>query len=41
MNIESLKTGEVFPDQLYGWSTKTVLAALLLLMILKSRYGGA
>lgn len=40
MTIAELKSGEAFPDQLYGWNTKTILAALLVLMVLKIRYGG-
>lgn len=35
--ISKLRTGELVPDQLAGWSTKTILASLLLLMVLKAR----
>lgn len=33
--ISRIKTGELFPDQVMGWSTKSILIALLILMILK------
>ena len=33
--VGQLKSGEIIPDQMFGWSTKTVLAALLLLMLFK------
>ena len=30
-----LQSGELFPNELFGWSTKTVLAALVVLLLLK------
>ena len=33
--VGKLQAGDFFPDQLFGWSTKTILAALLLLMLFK------
>lgn len=33
--VEQLQSGEIIPDDIYGWSTKTVLVALLLLMLFK------
>lgn len=33
--ISQIKTGELFPDQVMGWSTKSILVGLLVLMILK------
>lgn len=35
--VAQLQTGELFPDQLVGWSTKTILAGLLVLAIFKMR----
>jgi hypothetical protein len=35
--IEQLKTGELFPDQIAGFSTKSILVILLVLMIVKGR----
>jgi len=35
--IGQLKTGEMFPDQIAGISTKSILVGLLILMILKGR----
>ena len=37
--ISKLKSGSVLPDQLFGWSTKTVLAGLLALLIVKLKMG--
>lgn len=36
--MEQLKTGEAFPDVLFGWSSKTILAGLLALMVLKLKF---
>jgi hypothetical protein len=33
--ISRMKSGEMLPDVLFGWSTKTILAILLVLMVLK------
>ena len=33
--IDQLKGGNMLPDELFGWSTKTILAALLALLIFK------
>jgi hypothetical protein len=33
--VENLQSGDMIPDQLFGWSTKTVLAILLGLMLFK------
>lgn len=33
--VDQLQTGELIPDQLFGWSTKTILAGLLALTVLK------
>jgi len=37
--IGKLKTGDMLPDQLFGWSTKTILAGLLALLVLKLKIG--
>jgi len=34
-----IKTGTLFPDQIVGYSTKSILVLLLLLMILKAQRG--
>ena len=33
--VAQLQTGEMFPDEMFGWSTKTILAVLLALTVLK------
>jgi hypothetical protein len=33
--VEQLQTGELFPDQIAGFSTKTVLVLIVLLLLLK------
>jgi hypothetical protein len=33
--LEKLQSGELLPDQIFGWSTKTVLAILLGLLLFK------
>jgi len=33
--VTQLRTGAIIPDQYLGWSTKTILAALIVLLILK------
>jgi hypothetical protein len=33
--FEQLKSGNLLPDELYGYSTKTILAILLVLLVLK------
>jgi hypothetical protein len=38
--VEDLKSGTVFPDEIYGWSTKTILALLLVLLLAKIKMGG-
>jgi len=38
--VGTLKSGEILPDQLFGWSTKTILAGLLGLMIVKMKMSG-
>ena len=38
--IQKLKSGSLLPDEIYGWSTKTVLAVLLGLLLAKIRMSG-
>ena len=33
--VSQLKTGSLFPDEYMGWSTKTILIALLVAMVLR------
>jgi len=33
--MNQLQTGSLFPDEMFGWSTKTILAVLLALLLLK------
>ncbi len=33
--VSQLQSGDIIPDELFGWSTKTILAALLLLLLFK------
>jgi len=33
--VEQLQTGALFPDEMFGWSTKTILVILLGLCLLK------
>jgi hypothetical protein len=33
--LDQLQSGELIPDQLFGWSIKTILAGLLVLAVLK------
>jgi len=33
--VEQLQTGELFPDEMFGWSTKTILVVLLGLCLMK------
>jgi len=35
--VEQLKAGTLFPDMVFGWSTKTILAVLLGLCVLKAK----
>lgn len=34
--FDQIRTGELFPDQIIGYSTKSILVGLLILMILKA-----
>lgn len=37
--MEKIQSGNILPDELFGWSTKSILALLLIAMVVKLKKG--